>query len=74
MSHKAVIVGLDGGSFRTLEPWILAGRLPNLEALIREGPPWPLISVVPPETAPAWSSFRTGKNPGKHGVFGFTAR
>lgn len=23
-------------------------------------------------TAPAWSSFTTGKNPGKHGVFGFT--
>ena len=74
ISHKAVIVGLDGGSFRTLEPWILAGHLPNLEALIREGTRGPLTSVVPPETATAWSSFMTGKNPGKHGVFGFTAR
>jgi len=74
MSDKVVVIGLDGGSFRTLDPWMREGRLPHLETLIREGVRGPLASVVPPETATAWSSFLTGKNPGKHGVFGFTAR
>ncbi len=32
----------------------------------------PLRSTVPPWTFPAWSSFLTGKNPGKHGIFDFT--
>ncbi len=29
---------------------------------------------MPPVTFPAWSSFMTGVNPGKHGVFDFTRR
>lgn len=31
----------------------------------------PLESTVPPVTAPAWASFQTGVNQGKHGVFDF---
>ena len=74
MASKVVIIGLDGGSFRTLEPWILAGHLPSLRDMIENGASGPLTSIVPPETATAWSSFMTGKNPGKHGIFGFTAK
>ncbi len=74
MSNRVVVIGLDGGSFRTLRPWLEDGSLPNLKELIAEGTSGPLTSVVPPETATAWSSFMTGKNPGKHGVFGFTAK
>jgi predicted AlkP superfamily phosphohydrolase/phosphomutase len=33
-----------------------------------------LRTVVPPITATAWSSFLTGMNPGKHGLYDFTAR
>lgn len=29
---------------------------------------------MPPATFPAWSSFMTGTNPGKHGLFDFTTR
>jgi predicted AlkP superfamily phosphohydrolase/phosphomutase len=74
MSNQVVVIGLDGGSFRTLGPWIRDGSLPNLKGLIEQGASGPLTSVVPPETATAWSSFMTGQNPGKHGIFGFTAR
>lgn len=74
MANQVVVIGLDGGSFRTLEPWIRDGSLPNLRDLIEHGASGPLRTVVPPETATAWSSFMTGKNPGKHGVFGFTAK
>jgi predicted AlkP superfamily phosphohydrolase/phosphomutase len=74
MANSVVVIGLDGGSFRTLEPWIRDGSLPNLGELIEDGASGPLTTVVPPETATAWSSFMTGKNPGKHGIFGFTAK
>lgn len=33
-----------------------------------------LISTIPPVSGPAWVSFMTGKNPGKHGIFDFVGR
>jgi predicted AlkP superfamily phosphohydrolase/phosphomutase len=30
-----------------------------------------LESIIPPVTAPAWTSFMTGKHPNKHGIFDF---
>jgi predicted AlkP superfamily phosphohydrolase/phosphomutase len=32
------------------------------------------MSSIPAVSAPAWTSFATGKNPGKHSIFGFTKR
>jgi len=34
----------------------------------------PLASTIPPITFPAWSSFMTGLNPGRHGVMDFCER
>ncbi len=45
--------------------------MPNLAALVREGASGVLNSSVPPVTAPAWTTFHTGANPGKHGVYDF---
>jgi predicted AlkP superfamily phosphohydrolase/phosphomutase len=39
--------------------------------LIEGGVSGQLKSTIPPVTPPAWVSFMTGKNPGKHGVFDF---
>jgi predicted AlkP superfamily phosphohydrolase/phosphomutase len=33
-----------------------------------------LQSTIPPMTAPAWTSFMTGKNPGKHGLYDWIYR
>jgi predicted AlkP superfamily phosphohydrolase/phosphomutase len=33
-----------------------------------------LRSTVPPMSPPAWNSFMTGTNPGKHGIYDFTGR
>jgi predicted AlkP superfamily phosphohydrolase/phosphomutase len=48
------------------------GELPNLAAIARNGVSGELQSTIPPNSAPAWTSFMTGMNPGKHGVYGFT--
>jgi len=69
-----LIIGLDGGTFHLLQPWIDEGRLPNLKKIQDEGVSGELASTIPPVTTPAWSSFMTGNNPGKHGVFYFMGR
>src|SRR5438552_13497469 len=45
--------------------------MPNLAKLMDAGVSGKLESVLPPITPPAWTSFMTGKNPGKHGIFHF---
>jgi predicted AlkP superfamily phosphohydrolase/phosphomutase len=71
-NNRILVVALDGADFRLLRPWMDAGELPELARLARDGAHGPLRSVVPPLTPPAWASFATGKQPGHHGVFGFT--
>ncbi|HEX2980941.1 MAG TPA: alkaline phosphatase family protein [Anaerolineaceae bacterium] len=71
MGDRVLIIGLDGATWTVLSPWIEDGTLPNLARLRNAGCWGELRSTLPPLTAPAWSSFLTGKNPGKHGVFHF---
>ncbi|MCK4547075.1 MAG: alkaline phosphatase family protein [Candidatus Eisenbacteria sp.] len=71
---RVMVVGLDGATWERLTPWIRAGYLPNLERLVDEGASGRLRTVVPPVTAPAWTTFMTGLNPGRHGVFEFIVR
>jgi predicted AlkP superfamily phosphohydrolase/phosphomutase len=71
---RTLIVGLDGLAFEILEPMRQEGLLPNIDRLIRQGATGPLRSTYPPITGTAWTSFMTGRNPGKHGVYGFMRR
>jgi len=66
-----VIVGLDGASWRLLDPWIEAGDLPNLAALRERGTWAGTRSCLPPVTFPNWKCYSTGKDPGGLGVFWF---
>lgn len=68
---RILIIGLDGATFDIIQPMVKAGRLPTFERLMRHGAYGNLKSTVLPITPPAWTSFMTGKNPGKHGVFAF---
>lgn len=47
------------------------GDLRRLSAISDEGNFSCLKSVIPPNTAPGWTSITTGVNPGKHGIFYF---
>jgi predicted AlkP superfamily phosphohydrolase/phosphomutase len=69
-----LIFGLDGGTLRLAEPWMDQGKLPTLAALRARGRIGVLRSTVPPATLPSWTTFMTGVNPGRHGVFDFTRR
>src|SRR5215510_3512693 len=69
---RVLILGLDGATFDLIKPWVTAGQLPTFKRLLESGTQANLDSTIPPITPPAWTSFMTGMNPGKHGVFNFT--
>jgi predicted AlkP superfamily phosphohydrolase/phosphomutase len=68
---KLLIVGLDAATLDLISPWVAADKLPNIARLMSAGASGRLASILPPVTPPAWTSFMTGKNPGKHGIFEF---
>lgn len=69
--RRVLLIGLDGGSFRLLQPLLDAGELPEIAQLMQTGRYGELHSTFPSLTPPAWSTVITGKNPGKHGIFSF---
>ncbi|WP_135820723.1 alkaline phosphatase family protein [Halostella litorea] len=68
---RTFVLGLDGASWRLVEPWIEAGDLPNLSQLRNEGTWATSRSCLPPVTFPNWKCYSAGKNPGKFGVYWF---
>ncbi|MBN1425948.1 alkaline phosphatase family protein [Candidatus Fermentibacteria bacterium] len=64
--HRVLVIGLDGGTFRVIEPFAREGIMPCLGGLMARGASGILRSTEPPYTGPGWSSFMTGTNPGKH--------
>jgi predicted AlkP superfamily phosphohydrolase/phosphomutase len=71
MTSRILIVGLDGATWDVLEPFMADGDLPNLSRIREQGGWGELRSTLPPLSAPAWSTFLTGKSPARHGVFHF---
>lgn len=75
-THKprVVVVGFDGAPPHLLRPWAEQGHLPAFARLLREGAWGTMASTPQCHSAPAWSSFATGVNPGRHGIFSFMNR
>ena len=72
--QKVLVIGLDGATYDLLKPWAQQGLLPTLQKLMTEGTAGELRSTIPPMTGPAWTTFMTGKNPGKHGIYDWIYR
>src|SRR5438045_4240647 len=68
---RSVIFGVDGLTFRIINPLIERGELPNFKKLRDEGCEAILESKYPPLTPPAWTSLSTGLKPARHGVYDF---
>jgi predicted AlkP superfamily phosphohydrolase/phosphomutase len=68
---KVLVIGFDGATFDLIGPFTKKGVLPSFSTVLQQGVSAPMLSVIPPVSAPAWVSMVTGKNPGKHNVYGF---
>lgn len=71
IKSKVLFVGLDAADYNLIKLWVDEGKLATFRWLIEEGSSGPSKSTIPPQTAMAWASAFTGKNPGKHGMFYF---
>lgn len=71
LAKRVLIVGLDGATFDILTPLMDNGRMPNLRRLMQSGTSGILDSTKPPITPAAWTTFMTGKGPGRHGIVDF---
>ncbi len=72
-AKRVVILGLDGLSPDIAEKMMADGEMPVLKKLRDEGTFSRLSTTCPGISPVAWSSFQTGVNPGKHGIFDFLA-
>jgi predicted AlkP superfamily phosphohydrolase/phosphomutase len=71
---RAVVLGIDGVPYSMLRDLIARGVMPNMARLAAEGTLRRMESTLPSVSSVAWTSFRTGVNPGQHGITGFTDR
>ena len=69
MVKRVLIIGLDSAPWDLITQWVRGGKLPTIGSLMAEGAAGILRSTFPPISPAAWSSFATGMQPGKHGVY-----
>lgn len=74
MSEKIIVIGMDGADPQLALTWAAQGHLPALQSLVQRGSSGVLNSTPNAMSPAAWSSFATGLNPGRHGVFYFLDR
>lgn len=73
MSARHLIVGFDGFDLAIVQQ-LGPALLPNVHGVMARGAFSAQRSVLPPATLPNWTTFLTGVDPGRHGVFDFTTR
>lgn len=71
-SRNVAVLGLDGVPFTLLNRLFASGVMPNLADIAWRGAFLQMDSTLPAVSSVAWTSFMTGENPGRHGIFGFT--
>ncbi len=71
---KIIVMGWDGATWDLMRPWAEVGELPTVARIMAEGAAGELRSIIPPTTAPAWTTLTTGCNPGRHGVMDWITR
>jgi len=74
ISKRVVILGLDGMDPGLLAKFMLEGRMPNFSKLAERGVFRPLDTSVPSMSPVAWSTFATGVDASRHGIYDFLTR
>ena len=73
-TKKVVVLGLDGAPYTLIRRLVGEGRLPHISRLLKAGSLSPMTTSLPDVSSVAWTSFMTGRNPGRHNVYGFMDR
>jgi predicted AlkP superfamily phosphohydrolase/phosphomutase len=65
------VIGLDGTPCTLLRKFVNQGFMPNAARLVAGGTLLQMDTSIPDISSVAWTSFMTGTNPGRHGIYGF---
>src|SRR3990170_1986105 len=68
---RALIIGLDGVPYTLMKKFAEDVIMANTAALIKNGTLRRMTTSLPEVSSVAWTTFMTGVNPGKHGIYGF---
>jgi predicted AlkP superfamily phosphohydrolase/phosphomutase len=71
---RVLVIGMDAVTLDLLIPWVKEEKLPHIAKLMANGGFSKLASTMQPISAPAWTSFMTGMQQGKHGLYDFVRR
>ncbi|MBI5049925.1 MAG: alkaline phosphatase family protein [Nitrospirae bacterium] len=69
--NKVIVLGIDGVPYSLLVRFINEGIMPNLSGIVKNGTFSAMTASIPEVSSTSWSTFMTGVNPGKHGIYGF---
>lgn len=67
-----IIIGIDGVPYGLLKDLSDRDVMPHFKELRKNGVFTQMESSIPEISSVSWSSIITGKNPGEHGIYGFT--
>jgi len=71
---RVTLIGIDGATWRVLDPLLARGGLPNVARLIANGVRAPLRSRIPLYSAAVWTTMATGVRRERHGITDFQTR
>jgi len=71
---KIIVLGFDALDPDYMKKLFDEGKLPNLNRLNNHEHFKTLATTNPSQSPVAWTSFATGQNPGKHGIYDFIVR
>ena len=71
---KFMVLSIDGVPHGLMQRMMTEGVMSNLAKLYEKHGMQQMRSVQPTVSCVAWSSYMTGCNPGKHGIYGFIDR
>lgn len=69
--NKVIVIGIDGVPCSLLKRFIQQGLMPNLASLVKKGTLADMTASIPEVSSTSWTTFMTGVNPGRHGIYGF---
>ena len=70
--QRACVVGLDGVPCSMIRRFVADGVMPRMGEIAAAGALRDMTVSLPEISSVSWSTFMTGKNPGEHGIYGFT--
>jgi predicted AlkP superfamily phosphohydrolase/phosphomutase len=71
-TSRVCVIGLDGVPHGMISDLARRGVMPAMAGLLDSGRLHKMKASLPEISAVSWTNFMTGRNPGTHGIFGFT--